>query len=128
MNDAIRAALLKTEAGQQIVVEAKWSAGQHDRYIELRDLTEETFLWNPPLGFRSRPDVACSSLANIRMLSESTPDDYNEAMAKVKHAYDSANAYSEAIALIAPAKVPEYSERVYNWVHTETGPLFIYNR
>ena len=128
-NEVFRMALLKTEAGKTIAVDAKqrldWINGQHDRYLELRDLTEETFL-NPPEGFRPRPDVAHSALANCRMLSESSPEDYADAVSKVKHTYNSADAYANAIALIAPAKVPEYNKHVYNWVHTETGTLFIY--
>jgi hypothetical protein len=127
---SFRIVLLKTAAGQQIALDAKraltWQANQSKHYKELRELAHQTFV-KPPTGFMVRWDVFQSSLENIAALSHGTEDEYVEVMGKVKHAYDSANAYAEAIACLAPRLIPEYSPRVASWNWGKNGrPWFNY--
>jgi len=133
-NESFRIALLKTAAGQQIAIDAKralererqWQADQPEHYRELRELAHQTFV-NPPEGFKVRWDVFQSSLENIAALSNGPASEYVEVMGKVKHAYESAGAYAEAVACLAPRMTPEYSPRVASWNWGSNGrPWFNY--
>lgn len=100
--DSIRDALLKTQKGHSLVIEAKnRSVEIRDRVRYLKNLVHSTFVSNVPPGFRKRFDVYLMAKPQIRKLAKRGGESYNAAVEAVRWAWTSRRAYREAIEAIS---------------------------
>jgi len=101
-NPAIRDALLKTNVGQTLLVEAKIEAKEIGRRIrQLKELVHSTFVADVPGGFQKRFDIYQRAKPHVQELGRLGGSAYDEAVLKVKFAWTCRQAFHEAVKAIA---------------------------
>ena len=102
-NPAIADALLRTQSGKHIVLEARHEIKSQEigtRIRQLKELVYATFVSQVPDGHRVHRDVYQDAKPVIRALGVKGGSEYVQAMTALKYAWTSQEACREAVKLI----------------------------
>jgi hypothetical protein len=103
--DSMRDAMVKTEAGKTLVIQAREC---QKRYGELRELVYQTFVGEFCPKGQARFDVfktAISSRGQVKVLADKGGEDYGRAVMSLKWAWNDRTANRIAIKTVAPTLI-----------------------